>query len=204
MKRLERTTNPMSTIDIKEIVNRGFKGDEDAHTELMELAEDAHNSGKFEFSSDCYRQAALVYKRCRWHDKLNHDETVSKFKWSQLKLNLYEDYCKKQNYPVREYNHSFSSTEDVVHLIVKFMDLFAAKYQIPFSYFEEVLTSQGVVFSSPGNSSLRYLARAICSALGFSDPRTRTLPKTPNFKVRIALDAIIPDFLDWAEKTPDK
>jgi hypothetical protein len=194
----------MSTIDIKEIANRGIKGDKDACKKLMELAEDAHNSGKFEFSSDCYRQAALVYKWNRYRSKLNYEEAVTQFKRSQSKLDLYEDYCKKQDYPVREYNHSFSSEEDVWGLVVKFMHMFGGKYAIPFYYFEEVLESQGVVFSSPGNSSLRYLATEVCSALGFSNSRIHRSPKKADFRIRVALDAIIPDFLEWAKKTSDK
>ena len=194
----------MSTIDIKEISKRGFKGDENAPKELMELAEDAHNSGNFEFSSDCYRQAALVFKLNRYRARINHEDAVSQLKWSQSKLDLYEDYCKKQDYPVREYNHSFSSEEDVWGLIGEFMHLFAEKYKISFYYFEEVLKSQGVVFSSPGNSSFRHLARAVCSALGFSNSHIHSSPNIPNFRIRVALDAIIPDFLEWAKKRPDK
>ena len=189
----------MPTTDIKEIAKRGYKGDEDAPKELMELAEEAHKSGNFEFASDCYRQAALVFKLNRWRVGLVRDDLESQLKWSETKLALYQDYCEKQNYPAQKYNHSFSSDADVWNLFPKFMHKFGKKYAVPFHYFEEVLQSRGVTFSSPGNSSLRNLTIEICSALELPDNFHRSSKKR-DLRIRVALDEIIPDFLAWAEK----
>ena len=184
----------MSIADIKEIARRGYKGDENAPKELLELAEDAYNSGDFEFASDCYRQAALVFKLNRYQVGLVRDDLESQLKWSDAKLSLYEDYCERQDTPAQKYTHSFSSATEIGILVPKFIHKFGDKYAIPFYYFEEVLASRGVVFSSPGNSSLRYLTREICSALELSP-----YPKKEDAKIQIALQAIIPDFLEWAE-----
>lgn len=190
----------MPTIDIKEIAKRGYKGDEDAPKELMELAEEAHKSGNFEFASDCYRQAALVFKLNRYQVGLVRDDLESQLKWSKSKVDLYQDYCAKKDFPIQEYNHSFSSEEEVFSLVEVFIDRFFEKYSIPFQCFEEALRSQGVVFSAPGNSSFRYFARSMCVALGCSDFDNHSAPNPRDLRIAIALDAIIPDFLVWAEK----
>jgi hypothetical protein len=188
--------NPMPTIDIEEISKRAFKGDEGAQKKLMELAEDAHNFGNFEFSSECYREAALVFKWRRYRTKTDHEGAVSELSWSQSKLGMYEEYSKKQQYPVREYNHSFSSKYVVETLFPMFWEIFSEKYAIPFGYFEEVYEPYGSLFRSEF-----YLAYIIASELGFPNSSARyILGQIPYFKIHVVLDAIIPDFLEWAEK----
>lgn len=168
---------------------RTKKGDQEAINELFEYAETIATTDQFEEAIAVYREVAYIFRRTASWNQLLLDEAKQLNKWHERVREIYQAWIEQnpQGFRKLPYIAEGFSEESIRSVLLNEMQN-EEFYLGIFHFIANTLTSQGVVFSSPGGSPQRHIWILVSKAFGFFPPSHDV--RLNNLDIRIGVDLL--------------